>query len=220
MGAGIAASPHCAERRICRCSIYLGPAPTNGFVTPLLDPGSPAQASLSIRPLPPKRSPDRPTDGNPEDHQSFDRPGLAETKAVRCSAALLGSTALASRFTLHAETLRAASRLRKDDSSGASYRLTPHPLRRASATPAGGDRNLGTYRTHLAVAGFPGRLEPPSRSQRHHAPRFRVGEVKNAVTSLWITGILGTTIGTFSRPRLGGRFGCRSVLLRLPPPSA
>jgi hypothetical protein len=27
MGAGIAASPHCAERRICRCSVYLGPAP-------------------------------------------------------------------------------------------------------------------------------------------------------------------------------------------------
>ena len=26
MGAGIAASPHCAERRICRCSVYLVPA--------------------------------------------------------------------------------------------------------------------------------------------------------------------------------------------------
>jgi hypothetical protein len=25
MGAGIAASPHCAERRICRCSVYLVP---------------------------------------------------------------------------------------------------------------------------------------------------------------------------------------------------
>src|SRR3569833_177362 len=57
MGAGIAASPHCAERRICRCSIYLGPAPPKRFVTPLLDPGAPAQASLSTVPLPRERSP-------------------------------------------------------------------------------------------------------------------------------------------------------------------
>src|SRR5438477_8689979 len=31
----------------------------------------------------------------------------------------------------------------------------------------------------------------------HHAPRLRVGEAKNAVRSLWITGISGTTNGTF-----------------------
>jgi hypothetical protein len=36
MGAGIAASPHCAERRICRCSIYLGSRPGK----PVCDPAS------------------------------------------------------------------------------------------------------------------------------------------------------------------------------------
>ena len=46
MGPGIAARPHCAERRICRCS---QPWPSNPKVQkPVLDPGAPAQASLSI----------------------------------------------------------------------------------------------------------------------------------------------------------------------------
>ena len=31
MGAGIAASPHCAERRICRCSVYLVPLLVKGL---------------------------------------------------------------------------------------------------------------------------------------------------------------------------------------------
>ena len=65
MGAGIAASPHCAERRICRCSVYLVPLPER-FGTPLLDPGSPAQASLSIVPLPRERSPDLYSTARPE----------------------------------------------------------------------------------------------------------------------------------------------------------
>src|SRR3569833_4576417 len=122
MGAGIAASPHCAERRICRCSIYLGPAPPKRFVTPLLDPGSPAQASLSTVPLPRERSPGFYSTAPPEGSLVFRRPaclsnlGLSTqilepeflnrrscdpmssnpspAKAVRCSAALLGITSL------------------------------------------------------------------------------------------------------------------------------
>ena len=48
----------------------------------------------------------------------------------RCSAALLGLTTLASRFAHHdsEEPLWTASRLRKTNSSGASYRPTPLPL--------------------------------------------------------------------------------------------
>ena len=61
---------------------------------------------------------------------------------------------------------------------------------------------------------------PPSRSPMHHEPLARVGEAKNAVRSLWIMWISGTMSGTFSRRRFRQRFGCRSVLLRLPPPSA
>ena len=57
---------------------------------------------------------------------------------------------------------------------------------------------------------------PPSRSPKHHALGPRVGKAKNAGPKLWITGISGTTSGTFSdwlnRPGLG----CCSVLLRLP----
>jgi len=51
MGAGIAASPHCAERRICRSSWSWSRRIASK------SPGSPAQASLSIWQLPPKRRP-------------------------------------------------------------------------------------------------------------------------------------------------------------------
>ena len=51
MGAGIAASPHCAERRICRCSIYLGPAPETG-----LRPRFSILAHQLRRRIPPNRS--------------------------------------------------------------------------------------------------------------------------------------------------------------------
>jgi hypothetical protein len=73
-----------------------------------------------------------------------------------------------------------------------------------SALPAGGDRNLGTYRTHLALSGLPGRPEPPSRSPSHHAHVVRVAKAKNSTFGLWITGISGTTDGTFREPPLGG----------------
>jgi hypothetical protein len=53
MGAGIAASPHCAERRICRCSWAWS---KTRRLRPDLDPGSPAQASFPIRQLPRERS--------------------------------------------------------------------------------------------------------------------------------------------------------------------
>jgi hypothetical protein len=46
------------------------------------------------------------------------------------------------------KTFSAASRLRKISSSGASYRLASHPLRRAFASPAGGDRTFGHLPLH------------------------------------------------------------------------
>jgi hypothetical protein len=111
---------------------------------------------------------------------------------------------------------RAASRERIISSSGASSRLAPPLLRRASTLPAGGDRILGHLPPLRAVAGFRERLGPQSRSQAHHALLARVGEAKNAVKRLWITGISGTTAGTFSR----APFGCLKPLRLLPPPSA
>jgi hypothetical protein len=54
---------------------------------------------------------------------------------------------------------------------------------RALALPAGGDRNLGTYRTHLAVSGFPGRPEPPSRSQE--SPCTSLPSRKSEIFGIW-----------------------------------
>ena len=138
-------------------------------------------------------------------------PKLA-AKTVRLSAALLGSTTLAFRFASRRseDHFEAASRWRKIDSSGASSRLAPPPLRRALALPAGGDRTFGHLPHLLAVADLLVRPGPPSRSHEHHAPRSRVGEAKNKVRSLWITWISGTTIGTFlkSAVRLPIRSPC------------
>ena len=132
MGAGIAASPHCAERRICRCSIALDPAPANRCVTPLLDPGSPAQASPPTEPLPLSRSPTDLPDCAARRFAGLSiaparllEPRFLEAKTVRCSAALLGMTSLASRFAHQSPrgTSGTASRDRKIISSGASSRL-------------------------------------------------------------------------------------------------
>jgi hypothetical protein len=133
---------------------------------PALDPGSPAQASLSIRQLPPGEEPDRSTRlRGPKVRWSFDRSGLSRrnpiprnwnspVKTARCSAALLGSTTLASRFVLHIEMLRTASRSRKIDSSGASSRLAPAKARKPSSLPAGGDRIFAPCRTFLPLPAF------------------------------------------------------------------
>src|SRR5205085_5971360 len=113
-----------------------------------------------------------------------------------------------------------ASRLRKIDSSGASYRPTPKKTRKLFPLPAGGDRTFGHPPHLLAVAGFLERPGPPSRSPLHHAHAVRVAKAKNGVRSLWITGISGTTVGTFCDSLESRGFGCRSVPLRLLPPSA
>jgi len=60
---------------------------------------------------------------------------------------------------------------------------------------------LVTCRTLLVLADLPRRPGPPSRSLGHHAHRFRVAEAKFSVTSLWITGISGATVGTLSKIR-------------------
>ena len=59
---------------------------------------------------------------------------------------------------------------------------------------------LVTCRSLLVLADLPRRPGPPSRSHEHHARLSRVAKAKNGVRSLWITGISGTTVGTFSRP--------------------
>jgi hypothetical protein len=73
--------------------------------TPLLDPGSPAQASLPIRPLPRERSLTIYSTARPEGSLAFRLSGLTlepklAVKTVRCSAALLGMITLASRFAV------------------------------------------------------------------------------------------------------------------------
>jgi hypothetical protein len=144
---------------------------------PALDPGSPAQASLPIEPLPLARSPTGLPKRRPGGSPSLStrpawrwKPKLP-AKTVRCSAALLGSIPLG--VPLCSPPRKASSRvaLEKIDSSGASYRLTAPPLRRALASPAGGDRTFGHLPLPPAVAGsWRGRDRRPDHLLTLHRP--------------------------------------------------
>jgi len=144
----------------------------------------------------------------PKVRWSFDRSGLAsqnrslsKPKPLDVPRPFLGRplSRPASLQPRSGDRFETASRWRKIDSSGASSRLAPLPLRRASALPAGGDRTFGHLPHRLALAGLSARPGPPSRSPEHHAPPARVAKAKNAAGSLWITGISGTTVGAFLR---------------------
>jgi hypothetical protein len=156
MGAGIAASPHCAERRICRCSRPVRLEP-EGSCRSVFDPGSPAQASLPIEQLPRERSQpgliDRVAQGLA---RHFRLTCLTEVKTVQLSTALLGMTIFASRFARPRPEGRFEPRRakRKIISSGASYRLASGLLRKASQLPAGRRSDLWSPAARLAVAGF------------------------------------------------------------------
>lgn len=95
-------------------------------------------------------------------------------------------------------------------SSGASSRLariepegSPQSCRRRSVL-----LSLPSPSSRCRLSGE--RLGRPPRSLEDHAPSFRVAEAKFLVTSLWITGISGTTVGTF--PAGGVRLPIRSPL--------
>ena len=142
------------------------------------------EGSLVLRPIRPRFSNRSPSKPKPFD---VPRPFLGRS---------LSRPAL---LTFPTRRSGAASRLRKIDSSGASSRLTPKRTRKLSPLPAGGDRTFGHLPHRLAVADCLARPGPPSRSPVHHAHVSRVAKAKNAVRSLWITGISVTTIGTFSK---------------------
>jgi hypothetical protein len=223
-----------------------GPLPRKGLA-PLLDPGSPAQASLSIAPLPRERSPDltrlrlpkvrlsfyvRPVLPDPiPEPRSFDlRSG---NKSSGQSRPMFGGPSWdnPSRVPLRSPKFRgtpgAASRLRKIISSGASSRLAPKRTRKSPSIACRRRSVLLPPPRPFCRCRLRGRLGLPPRSLEDHAPSFRVAEAKFSVTSLWIMGISGTTIGTVAIHPLAGPirfteplFGCRFVPLRLPRPSA
>jgi hypothetical protein len=101
---------------------------------------------------------------HPRVRWSFDPPGLPSNrspsaKAVRCSAALLGKSSIASRFAHLPRPLRrgwrlgAASHDRKISLPAPSSRLDPARTRKLFPSPAGGDRTFGHPPHPPAVAG-------------------------------------------------------------------
>jgi hypothetical protein len=114
------------------------------------------------------------------------------------------------------KTTRSRVALEEDNSSGASSRL-------ARSEPEGSSQSCRRRSDLWSPAASACRFRllerpgPPSRSPKQHAPLARVGEAKNEGLILWITGISGTTFGTFLDSPNPPRFGCRSVLPGLPP---
>ena len=163
MGAGIAASPHCAERRICQISCLR----SQGNLTQELRLTSSGVASHLIASSRGRNPIALPQRAGPKTSLPFRPTGPGQARAIRCSAALLGMASF--RVSLRSPAVRrpsgAASRDRKTISSGASSRLAPESSEGNFPLPAGGDRVL-SHLPHLhSVAGFPMRPGPPSRSQ-------------------------------------------------------
>ena len=201
MRAGIAASPHCAERRICRCSIYLVPAPRKVWF-PASRSWLTSSGVASHHATPSFEEPGWSTRlRRPKARWSLDWPGLGRTvipsKTARCSAALLGKSSIVSRFA-H----RNSEEIREPRRTSERFLFRRRPTSWPQSEPESSSyclpAEIGPLVTCLTSSPLPAlrRPGPPSRSHEHHAPLPRVAEAKFLVTSLWITGISGTTIGT------------------------
>ena len=101
----------------------------------------------------------------------------------RSSAALLGLIPFASPAPRGSRELRLEDQLFRR--LFRLVRLGPKP----SSSPSGGDRSFRHLPHLLAVAGFPGRRELPSRSQLEPAKLFRVAQREKSSLCLWITWI-------------------------------
>jgi hypothetical protein len=123
---------------------------------------------------------------------------VAPTKTTPCSAALLGETALASRFAHQVPKNPGAASRERQLPLPAPLPGWPRPEPESSVHCLPAEIGpLVTCRTLLVLADIPRRPGPPSRSHEHHAQRRRVAEAKFSVISLWITGISVATVGTF-----------------------
>ena len=201
MGAGIAASPHCAERRICRCS-QPGPLKPEGPAVPALDPGSPAQASPSTEPLPLARSPSNLLDCAarrfaglstvPARHSGTEVPRSQNRSVFRGP-----SWVDHSRVPLCSPHRNASSRVALEEDRLFRRLFPAGPGKNPKALPTACRRrsDLWSPAAPACRCRLLGRPGPPSRSPKHNAPLARVAEAKNAHSSLWITWISGTTTG-------------------------
>jgi hypothetical protein len=197
MGAGIAASPHCAERRICRTSDS-GPRGTQSR--------TPAHQLRRRFPsaTPSREELDRPTEvRHPKARISFKRSCLTrKSKPTDVPRPFLGSSPTASRFApLDPKTV--GSRVALERSSLPAPR--PGWPRKAPKEPSiacRGDRTFGHLPHPSCRCRLPG--EAWDRRPDHAQTLTRFSEsrqAKNMGASLWITGISGTTIGTFPDSR-------------------
>jgi len=160
MGAGIAASPHLRRAKDMPVFVSL----SDPKVSSLLDPGSPAQASL------PKIDPNPKTGSFP-------------------SAALLGPIPFRV-ACFPKEAALAQERL----ALPAPLPAGPIQGRSLSLSPAGRDRTFRPFLILLAVADRPGRLGLPSRSPIPYDPRSESLKAESSASSLWITGISHITL--------------------------
>ena len=172
MGAGIAASPHCAERRICRCSQpWSEDHVSRSWLT------SSGVASHRLHQSPGARHPAML--GGPSWDDRFCVP-LRQSRSEK----------------------RLWPRRAKGRSSlPAPLPASPDRTRKFSPLPAGGDRFSGHLPDLLAVAGFPERLGPLPRSPVDNASRRESRKAKKLCSRLWITGISGTTVESLSQRR-------------------
>ncbi len=193
MGAGIAASPHCAERRICRSSIGPDPEgrPVSEILAHQLRRRFPSDNSLA------KRRPDRLPTAQPEGSLVFQPIGAwPKPKPSDVPRPFLGRSLLRPALLFRP---KASEPRRARGRSTLPAPLPDWPRNPSEELSHCLSAEIGpsvTLRSLLALAGLPVEAGTSVPITFDNARRLRVGEAKNTVTSLWITGISGTTVGT------------------------
>ena len=199
MRAGIAASPHCAERRICRCSIYLG----SRSGKPVSDPASRSWLTSSgvafHRTAPSCEEPDQSTRlRGPKVRWSFDLSGLAsgtevprsQNHPVFCGPSWVNHSCVPLRSPGFTRKSGSRVALEKIDSSGASSRLAPKRTRKLFPLPAGGDRTFGHLPHPLAVSGsWRGRDRRPDHPSTMHL------DPESGKQKMWVDPVDNVDIG-------------------------
>jgi len=141
---------------------------------------------------------------------------LAKPKPSDVLRPFLGRPLLRPALLLPSEDFLSRVALEEDQLFRRLFPTGPELLRRVSHCLSAEIGPPSPSASFLPFPAFRWRRGLPSRSPLNNAPRVRVGEVKNSVTSLWITGILGTTAYCFVTIANPDSHDSLSVLVRAP----
>jgi len=144
---------------------------------------------------------------HPRVRLSFNYRCLAEPKPSDVPRPFLGRPLLRLALLLPSENFRSRVAQEEDQLFRRLFPTGPELLRKVSHCLSAEIGLSIPSASFCPLRAFRWRRGLPSRSPLNNAPRRRVGEAKNAVRSLWITGKLGTTVRLSRVATICSRYG-------------